>query len=144
MMAQDHRPLTHVYAETSGSAERAPQQLEGSLLTFDLAAESAQLRYERGFREGERNANTLVKAPDFRIVLIALRAGARLQEHDAAGRVAIQTLTGQLRLQVAGAAVDLPAGHLLALKPDLAHDVEAVEESVFLLTIAWPRGRGSG
>jgi len=36
---------------------------------------------------------------------------------------------------------DLPTGRLLALAQRLLHEVEALEESAFLLTIAWP-GRG--
>jgi hypothetical protein len=32
----------------------------------------------------------------------------------------------------------LPTGTLLALDQGLPHDVEALEESAFLLTIAWP------
>lgn len=32
----------------------------------------------------------------------------------------------------------LPAGHMLALERALPHDVEALEDSAFLLTIAWP------
>lgn len=36
--------------------------------------------------------------------------------------------------------VELPAGHLLALGRALPHDVEAVEDSAFLLSIAWPKG----
>jgi hypothetical protein len=34
--------------------------------------------------------------------------------------------------------IDLPAGHMLALERALPHDVEALEDSAFLLTIAWP------
>jgi quercetin dioxygenase-like cupin family protein len=34
---------------------------------------------------------------------------------------------------------DLPAGHLLALDAAVPHDVEALEDSAFLLTIAWRR-----
>ena len=37
-----------------------------------------------------------------------------------------------------GEAFSLPAGGLLALGQGLPHDVEALEESAFLLTIAWP------
>jgi quercetin dioxygenase-like cupin family protein len=33
---------------------------------------------------------------------------------------------------------DLPQGNLLALDRGVAHDVEALEDSAFLLTIAWP------
>jgi quercetin dioxygenase-like cupin family protein len=115
--------------------------LTGIQLVFDLEVESAQLRLERGFREGDRNANTLVKAEDFRIVLTTLHAGARLQEHHADGSVAIQTLSGHLRLRVRGETIDLPAGQLLALAAGTAHDVEALEDSVFLVTLAWPASR---
>jgi quercetin dioxygenase-like cupin family protein len=33
---------------------------------------------------------------------------------------------------------ELPAGHLLALDRAVPHDVKALEDSAFLLTIAWP------
>jgi len=127
----------HGAGETSGSSERATQLLSGAWLAFDLAAEAAQLRYERGYREGDRNANTLVKASNFRVILTVLRAGAQLLAHQTAGAVAIQTLEGQLRLHVGGLPVDLPAGHLLALEPSVVHDVEAAVDSTFLLTIGW-------
>ncbi len=61
-----------------------------------------------------------------------------MEEHRAPGRLSIQTLTGHVRLQVLDQTIDLPAGHVLALDPDVAHDVEALDESAFLLTIAWP------
>jgi hypothetical protein len=38
--------------------------------------------------------------------------------------------------------IDLPGNHLLALAPDTAHDVEALEDSTFLLILAWPPNRG--
>ena len=72
-----------------------------------------------------------------------MRARARLEEHDAAARVSIQTLSGRLRLHVAGEPVELPAGHLLVLDRDLVHDVEALEDCVFLLTIAWQADRAA-
>ncbi|HLH24135.1 MAG TPA: cupin domain-containing protein [Chloroflexota bacterium] len=131
----------HAPGTTTGSWERAPQELAGRALAFDLAVEAAQLRTELSYQEGDRNANTLVKAPDFRIVLTALRRGARLQEHQAAGRVSIQTVSGRLRLRLPDQTLELPAGHLLALEAGITHDVEALEDSVFLLTVAWPPTR---
>ena len=127
--------------ETSGSSQRAPQRLAAPALSFDLTVEANLLRAEQAWRDGDRNANSLVHEPDFRIVLTALRAGARLAEHGAEGRVSIHTLSGRLRLTLPDQTVDLPAGHILALEPGIRHDVEAVEESTFLLTIAWPPGR---
>jgi quercetin dioxygenase-like cupin family protein len=122
--------------ETSGSPERAPQHLAEPLQVFDLQAELAQVRLERGYREGERNANTLVKGDSFRIVLTALHAGNRLHEHEAAGWISIQGIAGRLRVHAGGQTVELCAGHLLALAGGIRHAVEATEDSAFLLTVA--------
>jgi quercetin dioxygenase-like cupin family protein len=105
---------------------------------FDLAAELEQLRAEAIWRQGVRNAKTLVKEPDLRVVVILLRQGARMEEHRAPGRITIHTLSGRLRLQLFDQASDLEAGQILMLDADIPHDVEAIEESAFLLTIAWP------
>ena len=126
---------------TSGSERRPSQLLVGPLLTFDLAAETARLRQEASWQQGDRNAKTLAKEDTFRCVLTLLRAGARLEEHATAAYVSVQTLSGRLRLRAGEQTVELPAGHLLVLAPDLPHDVEALEESSFLLTLTW-LGRG--
>lgn len=141
-MAAEETRGAHTPGETTGSSMRAPQQLRGPLLTFDLAAEAAQLRAELAYQEGDRNANTLLKEANARVVLTALRQGARLQAHQTAGWVVVQTIAGRLRLRALGDSVELPPGHLLTLEPNVAHDVEALEESVFLLTLAWLPGRG--
>jgi hypothetical protein len=38
--------------------------------------------------------------------------------------------------------IDLPAGHVLVLDRGIYHDVEALVDSSFLLTIAWPQSAG--
>jgi len=141
-METDHTggPVSSAYpaGQTHGSPERPMHEVARAANTFDLAAEVERLHSEESWRQGSRNAKTLVKEPELRIVLIALRQGGRMEEHRAPGRISIQTLTGRLRLRVRDQTVDLPAGHVLALDPDIAHDVEALDESAFLLTIAWP------
>lgn len=109
------------------------------LLDFDLAEEARLQRQEKSWLRGTgRGSRTLVKHPDLRVVLISMKAHTRMHEHVAAGRISVQTLSGHIRLQLPDQAVDLPAGHLLALDQCVPHDVEAVEESVFLLTLSWP------
>ncbi len=39
--------------------------------------------------------------------------------------------------------VDVPAGHLLAVEAGIEHEVEALEESAFLLTLAGLQGDGA-
>ncbi len=128
---------SHPLGETTGTGERPPQRMTAPMLAFDLAGETAQLHTEQSWQRGH-SAKTLVKEPDFRIVLIALRAGRRLERHQAAGRISVQTLAGHVRLHTPEEIVDLPLGRLVGLERDVPHDVEALEESTFLLTIAWP------
>jgi quercetin dioxygenase-like cupin family protein len=128
-------------------AERPLEPMSSPRLHFDLDAEIRGLWQEDAARAG-RNARTLVKHPDFRIVLIVLRGGSRIDAHQAAGRISVQAVRGHIRLRVlhegAGETIDLPAGHLLALERGLRHDVEAEVDSAFLLTVAWPAGGATG
>jgi hypothetical protein len=41
-------------------------------------------------------------------------------------------------LKLPNQTVDLPTGHLLVLDQNVPHDVEAEEDSAFLLTLSWP------
>ncbi len=113
-----------------------PQAMAAAYLEFDLAREVDQLRLEPEWQSG-RNARTLAKYNDIRIVLTVLAAGTRIPEHRADGRISVHVLTGHMRMRAAGRTFDLAAGRLLILDRGLPHEVEALEESAFLLTIAW-------
>ena len=63
-----------------------------------------------------------------------------MEGHRAEGSISIQALTGKLRLHLPEQTVELPAGRLLTLERALPHDVEALEDCSFLLTISWSRG----
>jgi quercetin dioxygenase-like cupin family protein len=88
------------------------------------------------------SSKTLVKYADLRLVLLAMKKKMIMREHKTSARISIQTLTGRIHLKLQGRSIDLPAGELLTLDPDLTHDVEAVEDSAFLLTLSW-RGTDS-
>lgn len=121
-----HRP------HTPSMAER--------LMEFDLPAEIHRLHAETTWSTGQ-NARTLVKYDDFRVVLTAIQAKVRIPEHKADGRISVHVLSGHIQLQAAGRTFSLRPGGLLAIDQGVPHGVEALEESAFLLTIAWP-GRG--
>lgn len=113
-----------------------PEQLAAAFLQFDLRAEAERLRHEDGSKAGQ-NAKTLVKYDDFRVVLITLEPGAHIPWHHTAARVSIQTVTGHIRVQADSRTFDMPLGSLLALDRTLPHEIEAIESSTLLLTIAW-------
>ena len=72
---------------------------------------------------GAKFGQTLVKYPDLRIVLIAMKANTRMHEHVAAGRISVHSIKGHIRVHLPEQVVDLPAGHLLALDRCVPHDV---------------------
>jgi quercetin dioxygenase-like cupin family protein len=109
-------------------------------MEFDLPAEIDRLHAEATWSTGH-NARTLVKYDDFRVVLIAVAAAARIPEHKADGRIAIQVVSGHVQVRASGRTFNLRSGGLLALDRGVAHDVHALEESALLLTIAWPAPR---
>jgi len=115
-------------------AQRTVEPTAGVFLEFDLNAQIEQLKCEPAWRNG-RNAKTMVKYPDFTIVLILMKAKTCIEEHHADGRISVQTIAGHIRMHVAGKDFDLPVGHLLALDYEVRHNVEALEDSAFLLTI---------
>ena len=96
------------------------------------------LRQEPTWRSSDRNAITLTKEPHLRVVLIALKKGARLHEHQAGGPITIQAAAGSLRLSVGSQILELRAGEIAVLESAIEHEVEALEESGLLLTLVKP------
>lgn len=124
---------------SSAGHESMKGTLSGPLLQFDLAKEIDDLHRDESWElPTGRSSKTLVKHPDLRIVLIAMKANTRMKEHTAAGRISVHSLNGHIRLHLPKRLVDLPAGRLLALDQCVPHDVEATEDSAFLLTLSWP------
>jgi quercetin dioxygenase-like cupin family protein len=118
-----HRP------HTPSMAER--------MMEFDLEAEIHRLHAETTWSTGQ-NARTLIKYDDLRVVLTALQAKVRIPEHKADGRMSVHVLSGHIQLQASGRTFSLRPGGVLAIDQGGPHRVEALEESAFLLTIAWP------
>ncbi|MEV4346810.1 cupin domain-containing protein [Actinoplanes sp. NPDC049596] len=77
-----------------------------------------------------------------RQTVIALAAGQLLHEHNSPGDATLQVLSGRVRLAAAEPAgagtIDGEAGDLLVI-PAARHSLEALDDSVILLTVAKPR-----
>jgi quercetin dioxygenase-like cupin family protein len=61
-----------------------------------------------------------------------------LKEHHADGTISVQVLKGSICFTAQGDDHGLQVNGVLTLGPSIKHKVEALEESAFLLTIAWP------
>jgi quercetin dioxygenase-like cupin family protein len=70
-----------------------------------------------------------------RQTVIALAAGRTLGEHKSPGDASVFCLRGRVRLRAGETEAELGPGELVAVPPQ-RHDLEAVEPSVLLLTVA--------
>jgi quercetin dioxygenase-like cupin family protein len=104
---------------------------------FDLTKELSDSKSKKPWSAGHY-AKTLFKKDDFRTVLIAMEPKSRMKEHHADGTLSIQVLQGQINVSAHGKTQSLTEGNLLTLSASIPHEVEAVEDSAFLLTISWP------
>ncbi len=102
---------------------------------FDLSALEQEVRKEDAFLRDGHTARTLVRESDLRVVFIVMRSGARIAEHRAENTASVHALRGHIRLRLPDNTADVPSGSLLVLEKGLRHDVEALEDSAFLLTI---------
>jgi len=135
MATADKTPRGRAEVATSPLPMKPPA---APLEVIDLDAEVSQLRAQHAWQLHGQSAKTLVKHEHFRVVLIALKAGRRCQEHRAEESVSVQTLQGRIKVHLASdEAIELGRGRVLALTPALAHDFEAAEDSTVLLTLAW-------
>ena len=132
--------------QAEGNALGRPEQLRitasltDPMLAFDLAAEIEQLHRDALWLKNGRLSKLLAKHSDFRILLMIMKPGVLMQEHKTDARISIHVLSGRLLIKLSGQSVELPAGHLLVLEKALSHDLKALEESAFLLSISWPHG----
>jgi quercetin dioxygenase-like cupin family protein len=113
-------------------------KVTGDFAQFDLLREIADSERQKPWSAGI-HARILIKRPDFRVILISMETGARLKEHHVDGTSSVQVLKGQIRYSTGGQAYDLQTGSLIVLGASIAHEVESLDESAFLLTISWPR-----
>ena len=124
------------------SLTRLPELAE-EIIRHSLSNELDKLKRAPSWqRETGRSSETLVKYDEFRIVLVRMKPGSYMSHHRAEGPISIQALQGRIRVHLpADRTEDLKPGDLLTLERCLEHDVEALEESAFLLTIAWPEAK---
>ncbi len=109
--------------------------VQTALQDFDLFAEIQALETSPK-RQAGRNSRTLIRNGTFRVVLVWLSEGAHVREHKTESPISIQVLTGSVRFETPQGSTVLSAGRFVVLERGLPHELEALEQSAFLLTLA--------
>jgi len=89
-------------------------------------------------RNADVSSATILKTETLRVVLMAIKAGARLHEHHADGRLLLQVLQGEIEFEAESEKRALQTGMIVSVDAMVLHAVAAVTDASLLLTIAWP------
>lgn len=114
---------------------RPHRELDLPLMSFVTGEEIARLKASHQWLTESRAAITLTKNEAFTIVLVALHKGAALREHQTDGHLALTVLEGAIRFRAAGVERPLGRGMLAVLGAHVKHEVEALEDCAFALTV---------
>jgi quercetin dioxygenase-like cupin family protein len=119
-------------------SQEASIMMQGRSAELDIEKELAELRGRPEWHTGIAR-KVLVRYPDFQVTLRLMKANTRIPEHHNPGRLCVQTVRGHIRMHADGRLFDLRQGKALVLDRAVTHDVEALEESAFLLTAVPPQ-----
>ncbi len=103
---------------------------------LDLDEELARLRGEKEWQEGRRNAITLRKGGGLSVVLLAMKAGDKLEEHSAPGPIVLMIREGRIRFTAEGKTIEAGPEKVLTCDAGVRHSVEALSDAVCLLNVA--------
>ncbi|MGI8609102.1 MAG: hypothetical protein ACR2MY_07740 [Candidatus Dormibacteria bacterium] len=107
---------------------------------LDLIGESRSLLAEARSTKAPA-LKTVVGLSHLEAVLSTVAAGTSSEEHSDSGPITIQTIIGKVRISSGEERIVLGAGGLMALDRNVRHVHEGIEDSVLLITFAWPNNQ---
>lgn len=127
--------MNNEFIEHAWPAHVPDRSLDAPSLLFDIFQTIGKIKEEDAWKNGDRNAITLLKTPCMRVVLIVLKSHAKISFHHSGHVASVQVLEGEIELQSVNDGT-CKKGGLLTLHRNVEHSLAAIEESSVLLTIA--------
>lgn len=116
--------------DTTGERARGP------FTVFTLEQARRHIAGQPQWQKNDRASVSIVKNDDLTVTLLMLKPGAQLKEHAARKAARVQVLSGRIRFSSGSTARELEAGMLAMVEGAVPHAVEALEESMLLVTAA--------
>ncbi|HYN29114.1 MAG TPA: hypothetical protein VES95_04500 [Dermatophilaceae bacterium] len=112
-----------------------PDDLPDAEGIVDLREVAERLIAEARTDDKGRSSVTAVHGDRLRTTVIALNAGTGMGEHNSPAAATLQVVAGRVRVYAGERAWEVSHGQLMDV-PDERHGVDALEDSVLLLTVA--------
>lgn len=102
---------------------------------IDVQQLATQILQDDSLKEKNKKSLVLYKINGVTVMLMALVAGAELNEHTAPGPITVQIIEGSINFTAEGKTVQMVKGELVGLDAKVPHSVYAAKDSVFLLSM---------
>lgn len=109
--------------------------LDAPFVEMDLNNFILEIKHEITWATTDHNSITIFKSDNTTVVLIGMHKNAELKRHKAYGNIHVQVLEGKINFCAEQQTVSLQKGQMIALKADILHSVQALDDSFFLLTV---------
>ncbi len=117
------------------SRPEGDRPLDAPVVPIDIRQVTKQLLSEKAWKKNDRNAITLFKTADIRVLLIALHPGAELHTGRPDNTLIFQVLRGKVVIQVGGRKEKLRKGQMLAMHEHIDYSVRSRNKAIVLLTV---------
>jgi quercetin dioxygenase-like cupin family protein len=125
------------HGQLSEVRETRPKGVTSGMQKFSLEATARELLDRAHGGDAGRAAATIIGGHEkvLRQTAIAMVEGVTLSDHENPGEASVHVLAGRVRLAADGHSWEGRHGDLLMI-PDSWHNLQALEDSVVLLTVA--------
>lgn len=131
------------YNDATSNRPNGSRLIDASLIGIDIDEYIRQIKDEESWQKNDRNAITLFKSDNMRVVLASFHAQAAMPGNTTSGTISVQVLEGRVRINSGLGSVDLRERQMATLHGEVPYSIIALEESVFLLTIALIKDKGT-
>ena len=121
--------------QTNSSLHNPDRLLDGPLLIFDLPYLMEKIVTEDSWQKNKRNAITLLKNENMRLVLIDLSSGEEINFRQSDNLISLQLMKGEVEFNTENKIAMLKQGQLLTHHENMQHSLVAIGETIFLLTV---------
>lgn len=97
---------------------------------------TASLFTDITYKEDKPNINVLLETDLTKEIRIVFRKGQIMKEHKAPFSIVVAVAEGIIEFGVDNTVLTLKRGDLIALDPNVSHDLQATEDSVVRLTLS--------
>ncbi len=120
--------------EATRNRPEGDRVLDAPYVFADLAAFVEQVKDEETWGKSDRNAITVFKTDNMTIVVTVLKEGAAIKDNTVNGFLTLQVMEGITRITSLEGDADMKENQLIAFHPGIPHSIEAMTDTVLLLT----------